>query len=226
MSDIDYRLSELERRFENLMRYGTVEQLDEAAARVRVRSGGMLTGWLPWFTHRAGADRSWHAPEEGEQVVVFSPSGEPAQGVVLPAIYQSAHPAPADAKTLHRMVYDDGTVIEYDRAGHKLLASVRGDAEVIADNDITATAGRNATVSAAAQMTLIAPQIFMQGNLSATNHAGTGIATETKQADTDHTGSYTLHGGHTINGNLQVNGNISATGTIIDGGGNTNNHSH
>ena len=29
-----------------------------------------------------------------------------------------------------------------------------------------------------------------------------------------------------ITGNVQVEGNISATGTIMDGGGNSNHHSH
>jgi phage baseplate assembly protein gpV len=35
-----------------------------------------------------------------------------------------------------------------------------------------------------------------------------------------------VNGDITVNGNLQVNGSIAASGSIIDGGGNTNHHSH
>lgn len=166
---------DIERRLANLIRIGVVEELDTSAARVRVRIGELLTAAIPWLTHRAGADRSWWAPEPGEQVVVLSPSGELAQAVVLPALYRSSAPAPADAATVHRVVYEDGTTIEYDRAAHKLKATVVGDVEVTADGDVTIDAGGNATVnagntatvSAGSKVVVSAPQICVGSDSSA-----------------------------------------------------------
>ncbi|MBE0529536.1 MAG: phage baseplate assembly protein V [Rhodospirillales bacterium] len=112
----DMEMAELDRRLANVVRIGTVAEADYPAARVRVAIGDNLTGGLPWLTARAGGDRAWWAPEVGEQVMVFSPGGDLAQGVVLPALFSNAAPAPADSPDIRREVYADGLVIEHDRA--------------------------------------------------------------------------------------------------------------
>lgn len=45
---------------ENLVHFGTIAEVDEKKARVRVKSGELLTTWLPWQVFRAGADRDWN----------------------------------------------------------------------------------------------------------------------------------------------------------------------
>lgn len=65
-------LAELTRRLDNLIRLGTIAKVDHAAARCRVKS----RTWLPWIALRAGATLDWNPPTEGEQCVLFSPSGE------------------------------------------------------------------------------------------------------------------------------------------------------
>jgi len=110
--------AETERILANLIRVGVITELDDAKARVKVRTGGIITDWLPWLTHRASEDRSWWAPEPGEQVIVLSPYGDQSQAVVIPAIYHTAYPAPADKRTIRRTIYQDGTVTEYDRENH------------------------------------------------------------------------------------------------------------
>ncbi|WP_028318376.1 phage baseplate assembly protein V [Desulfobulbus elongatus] len=124
MSDVLYRASELERRLENMLRIGTVAELDEGGARVRVRAGNLLTAWLPWLTRRAGEDRDWWAPEPGEQVLILAPSGDLAQAVALPALYRQNYPAPAQSRTTRRETYSDGAVVAYDRAGHHYLVDI------------------------------------------------------------------------------------------------------
>ncbi|MES1265215.1 MAG: phage baseplate assembly protein V, partial [Variovorax sp.] len=44
---------ELQRLIENLVRVGTVSEVDHAARLCRVRSGNLETNWLQWFTRRA-----------------------------------------------------------------------------------------------------------------------------------------------------------------------------
>ncbi|MEJ1436572.1 MAG: phage baseplate assembly protein V [Candidatus Sedimenticola sp. (ex Thyasira tokunagai)] len=121
---MEFELAQLSRQLHNLIRPGTIAEVDCDAARVRVTSGDLLTGWLPWLTTRAGNDRSWWAPEVGEQVLLLCPAGNPAQGYALPAIYQAAHPANGNSPDLHRTTYSDGAIIEYHRGDHHLAVTL------------------------------------------------------------------------------------------------------
>ncbi len=130
VSPID--LANLARRLANVVRVGTVAEADYAPALLRVDLGDLTTDWLPWLTRRAGGDVDWWAPEVGEQVVLLAPSGELAQAVVMPALYQSATPAPADVETVRRTTFADGTTVEYDRAAHHLTVTVAGPSAQVA----------------------------------------------------------------------------------------------
>lgn len=146
MADLEFRVTELERMLANLLRVGTVAELDAKSARVKVASGDLLTGWLPWFTRRAGGDRDWWSPEPGEQVMVLSPCGDPAQGVVLPAIYRDAHPAPADKETVRRIDFADGGFVEYDRTSGRLDISAEGLAKLIGKGTVAIVGADGAAV--------------------------------------------------------------------------------
>lgn len=114
------------RRMANICRIGSVDKIDEANARLRVRwtdddevpDERPLTDWIPWVTVRAGPDREWWIPEIGEQVVVLCPSGELNQAVVLGSIFQNGFPANGKSKEVHRQTYKDGVKVEYARGAH------------------------------------------------------------------------------------------------------------
>lgn len=125
LNNLLFRLTEVERKLNNLVRAGTVAEADYAAAKVRVTIGPITTGWLPWLTARAGADRSWWAPEVGEQVVLLAPAGELAQAWVLPAGFSDMAPAPAASADVMRAVFGDGLVIEHDRAARRTTINAR-----------------------------------------------------------------------------------------------------
>ena len=125
-----FEVTEIRRRLRNVVRIGTIHDVDGAAARARVRydteAGGapILTDWLPWLTTRAGGDRTWWAPDPGEQVVVLAPGGELPEGVILPALYRDSRPAPTAAAPKHTVVYNDGARVEYDGAAHHFSVTV------------------------------------------------------------------------------------------------------
>lgn len=127
---IEYRLAELERRLNNILRLGTIAEADYPAARVKVASGALLTGWIPWLTRRAAGDSDWWAPEVGEQVLLLSPAGDPVQGLCLPAVYQQAHPATAAVETVRRIDFADGGLLQYDRATGEMTINVVGAANI------------------------------------------------------------------------------------------------
>ena len=121
----DFRMVELARRLANVVRPGVVTEVDLANAAARVKFAEeeqAVTAWLPFMAARAGGDASWWAPEIGEQVVILAPSGELHNGVVLGALYSSAHPAPSGDPDKHLVRYSDGAEIEYDRTAHRLRA--------------------------------------------------------------------------------------------------------
>lgn len=131
------RLGEIERRLCNMVQPGTVVETDYVKARVRVKVGKNQTAWIPWITSRAGRDRTWQAPEIGEQVIVLSPAGDMAQGYALPAIYKNDYPANGSKATDSRTTFADGAIVEYDREAHA--------------HSVTIPAGGKATVKVGAQ---------------------------------------------------------------------------
>ena len=163
---------EHDRLIGNLVLLGVVAALDEAQARVRVDADGLLTAWIPWAETGAGPGvRTWSMPEIGEQVVLVCPYGDPAQAVVIGRVYRDAYPAPANARTLHRTVYADGSTVEYDRQSHRLTVQV-GVGEVV-------VICKTATVQASERVTLDTPTTHTTGDLSVSGkiEAGADITT-------------------------------------------------
>lgn len=115
-------LATLARLIENLIRYGVIHAVQMKPPRVQVKTGKLITTWLPWIAARAGADQEWDPPTVDEQVILFSPSGQLANGVVLTGIFSDHNPANGDRAGLQRRTYRDGAVIEYDTIAHHLSA--------------------------------------------------------------------------------------------------------
>lgn len=115
-------IADLVRRIENMIRPGVIAEVQHTPLRVRVATGGLLTGWLMVFAQRAGEDREWDPPSVNEQCLVLCPSGNPEQGFALVGLYGDESPAPDDSPTRHRRAYRDSAVIDYDTKTHALRA--------------------------------------------------------------------------------------------------------
>jgi phage baseplate assembly protein V len=114
----------LSRMLENLIRFGVIAAVQMEPPRVQVKTGTLTTAWLPWLAPRAGSDREWDPPTVDEQVILFSPSGQLANGVVITGLPSDHIPANGNRAGLHRRTYADGTVIEYDSVAHHLNATL------------------------------------------------------------------------------------------------------
>ena len=130
-------VTELIRRLEQVLRYGTIAEVDHGNARCRVRSGALLSTWVPWFAHRAGETLHWSPPTVGEQCLLLSPGGDTGSAVALVGLYSDAAPAPSNEPAVHTTHYPDGAVLTYDRATHALSAALPSDSSFT----ITATSG-------------------------------------------------------------------------------------
>ncbi len=132
-------LSNLSRLLQNLIRLGTIAQVDGAKARVQL-GPKLTTEWLNWITQRAGSTCTWSAPTVGEQVIVFSPGGDLTRGIILPALYSQAFDAPETNPTIHTTHYPDGAVVQYDHEAHALTATLSGGTATITADKVTSNA--------------------------------------------------------------------------------------
>lgn len=187
----DTLLADLARRVANMIRVGRIAVVDHVAQRVRVDSAEMLTTWLPWQTHRAGATRTWSPPTVGEQVMILSPSGDLAAGIVIPALYCDDHPAPDLSPTTHLVEFADGARISYDTATRAL--------------DITGVA--TVRVVSAESITLDTPQATFTGGVTVEGV----LAYQSGLRGTGGAGASAI-----IDGDIQAIGDIRATGSISD----------
>ncbi|WP_110687022.1 phage baseplate assembly protein V [Salinicola aestuarinus] len=186
--------AELARLLQNLIRIGTVAEIDHAAARIRVRTGDLLTDWIPWLVDRAGQTRTWNPPTTGEQVVLVSPGGEMRAAIALPAVYANASPAPANDPNLTHWLMPDGAVIEYDHESHHLAATLPGSATLDAQGDVTVTTAAALTATATGGATInanvvINGNVTLNGNLSQPSGKSATIA-----GDVKFTGAVTSNG--------------------------------
>lgn len=204
MIELEQRIARLEERLAQTARVGVVVAVFAERGTVRVQLGdadALVTHELPVLFTKTHADKELAMPDMGEHVLcVFLPTGAET-GFVVGAFYSQADAVSVASPDVWHWTFRDGAVIEYDRAAHVLRAEIPGDVrvaaagniEAAAEKDITAAAGEKAEVSAGESATIGAPVIYLAGNLSATGAEG-GRGTETKDADTTHTGSYRLVG--------------------------------
>lgn len=189
-------LQEVARALRNMIRTGVVVEIDHAAGRCRVQTGGIKTDWLQWLTNRAGRSRTWWAPSAGEQVLLLAVGGELDTAFVLPGIYSDEHNAPsASADALH-VAFPDGAVIEYEPETGALTVSGIKTADITASESLTATVPL-VTVRAQTRITLDTPEVVCTNKLIA--------------------GSLEVQAGGTMKGNISHSGGaLTSNGVQVD----------
>lgn len=189
-------------------RFGVVSAVDPATNRVRVRLpdyDNLETALLPVM--QAGSLRNKHYRnfDLGEQVVCLL-DRRCEDGVILGAVYSDPDPAPINSADREFVQFADGTTLDYNRASKTLAVAAAGTIHLEAVSPITLTA----------------PKVTVDGLLEYT--AGlTGAGGDTTAVIT---GTVRIVGKLEVDGDVEVDGDIDATGDIIDGGSNTNHHSH
>ena len=174
MGNMDSRDSnELVRRLENVLRLGTIDQVDVAGALVRVRCGGLRSTWVRWFTRRAGDVREWCPPSIGEQCLLVSPGGDLANGMALVGAFSDGHPPHDNRAHIDSTLYPDGTLREYDDETHRHLLRCVGDIVQSASGSIRSEAERDITSEAGGLQSLKAAEsILIEAGTSITLRVG------------------------------------------------------
>ena len=110
--------AELQRKLDNIIRFGVIAEVNHATARARVKSGDILTDFLPFITPRSGTTKTWSPPTVGEQCVMLSVSGEFTTACILVGLYTQN--SPSQSPDEHVIEFADGAIIEYNQASGRL----------------------------------------------------------------------------------------------------------
>lgn len=157
-------LNDTLRLLRNLIRIGTVAEVNLEAGTCRVNTGGNVTDWLHWLTPRAGRSRVWWSPSMGEQVLLLSLGGELDTAFVLPGIFSDDFPAPSASADAVHIVFPDGAVIEYEPDTGALLATGIKSATVNASEKVAVTSPLINCI-ATTRITLDAPEVVCTNKL-------------------------------------------------------------
>ncbi|WP_375658059.1 phage baseplate assembly protein V [Bartonella sp. CL436QHHD] len=222
----DKEITDLKRRVANMVVVGKISHVDHKNARYRVKSGNLVSDWIPDTQARAGKTRSYEGRDIGEQVIVVSSSGDLSQGVIVGSIHTDANQA-ADKGSIHRTIYPDGTSLEYDdeqntygihiKSGGKFIltiadgVSLKGDGgkleltapegiKIVSESDINLNAKGNISLKAGGGISL-------NSNDSLSLHSGNNVSIHS---------SGLKHNGTNI-GNSHVHGGVYSGGAMTGG---------
>ena len=163
--------AEQRRQKGNLIRLGTVAELDLDTARCRITTGELNSDWIPWLVPRVGNSIEWSAPSIGEQGVVLCPDGDTIGAVFLRGIYSDSFAAPDSSEHVHLVKFPDGTQLRYDDEAHALAVTIAssGTVEVTASGGVTVNAEDGVTVNA--DTTTLNGDLQVNGDIRATGTA-------------------------------------------------------
>lgn len=210
-AELERRIAALESNRGASLRFGVVTAVSEAdgAARVQLEDGeGMVSMPLRVLQRRSRKDKAQCFPDVGEPVAcLFSGQGM-EQGALLGAVYSPETPSPNQPPGVDYTRYEDGTEIWYDRKAHKLIARVKGDAEIETEGRIVAKAKKEILAESEVNITLKAPTITLAGLLRVTDKDG-------KAGSGDLIGHYRiLEGGLDVPDDDVTAGNVSVRGHV------------
>lgn len=192
--------AESNRRLENIIRFGTIKTVNPSnpIPTVTVNLGDIVTDEIRFITTRAGKDKTWDAPSEGEEVMVLSPCGEIGLGVAIGGFYNDSHPTPSNDPNLKLRLFEDGCVISYDVASHHLAAILPG--------------GGTATLTADGGVT-VNGDTTINGNLQI-------------NGNTSMTGNNAVQGSQSVNGTSYAKGSLTCDGDVTAAGISLKTHIH
>ncbi len=142
--------AELLRKLGNIAAVGTISEVVEAKALVRVTLLDRVTDFLPVLMFANSFKKHFIPPRVGEQVIVISPYGEASSGFVIRGIFNRGCREPELANDTTEVIeFEDGTVVMYDTKAKHLFMNAVGDITIKAAGNIKLEAGGNIDIDCA-----------------------------------------------------------------------------
>jgi phage baseplate assembly protein V len=152
-------------------KYGIVSDVSRPGyAKVYFAEDDIVTKWWPVLQRNSLVDKeSW--PLNVQEHVICLCDDRVEEGVVLGAVFNDEDTPDAGAGPgKFRKVFEDGTILEYDKSTHKFSGTIKGDVDIIADGDASISTDGNLSATAAIKATITAPSVEITGNVSITGN--------------------------------------------------------
>ena len=119
-----YDIQQIKRRLDNMLQTGIVTAIHAEEGLVDVDIGGSIEEKIPFFTRRAGEDKTYWMPSINEKGLVLSPSGDLSNAMFLPSLNTFENPVPETDENLTVRVWEDGARESYDKDTHEYLFQI------------------------------------------------------------------------------------------------------
>jgi len=199
------------------LHFGRVTAVDAPTCRIRVtlpERDNLTTYWLHVPQRNTHQNKHRTLPDLGAHVAILL-AANGVDGAYLGAIYSTPEPPPVMDDAQEYVRFKDGSEVLYDPASHTHRINCVGKVEILAATTVLMHAGTS--------VTLDTPQVTMTGNATVQGK----LTVQNGMAVTGGTGATaSIQGNIQVQGDVSVQGNIDASGSVMDGGGNSNHHSH
>lgn len=137
---MSYEVAELQRKLVGMIQITTITSVDHASKKLRVRLGADESAELPWPATVGRNFVAWKPLRVGQQVILFSPSGDPAQGVIIGDLYSQAIDAPSTNEVVDLIQFNNGNLIEHNMTTGKfrIVGDIELDGTLTASTDVVA----------------------------------------------------------------------------------------
>lgn len=195
------------RMMANIVRTGRVEAVNPSIARCRIRTGELLTDWLPWLVLAAGGagqTRHWRVPAIHEECLLLAPGGDLAQAIAIPGLFCEDMPQNAGAEDLERHDFSGSEYWEHNRAEGALVFNI-ANSIALQVGDSTLTITPDGTTLKTSLHTVDSPMTKFMGNVSiagglGVEGVGEGGGTSRIGGNFEIVGDKLTHNGHNIDG--------------------------
>ena len=188
------------------LKFGIISDAKPGFCRVYFEEDDLVSDWWPMVMRTSLKDKeSWVLNANEHVVCICDEYCE--QGAIIGCIASDADPVEPGASTgKFRKVFEDGTIIEYDKNSHKLTANVIGSVEVSSTSDINATTQTQIKATAIISATIESPNIQLKGNVTVVgNITAAGMSVSPMSDVPGSTGKITS------TANIETTGEIKAT---------------
>jgi phage baseplate assembly protein V len=122
-------------------------------------------------------DKAYYMPAIQERVTCYFDPGAPSVGYIFGSFYADTRKPPYSDANKTYVEFEDKTLVEYDKKLHKLTVKVpeAGDlsVDIVATGPISVKSDAPITIESAVSISLKAPQVAIEGNITHTGNMTT-----------------------------------------------------
>ncbi len=128
MNDLSAKISDIERRFENIISYAKISHIDYENQKLRLEIDQITTDFIPFPAHIGNNFTASEPLKIGIQVLIACPSGNFNNAVIIQILNDKILPSPSKSPDLDIKKFNDGTEISYNMAQKIFNLSCHDDA--------------------------------------------------------------------------------------------------